>query len=457
MNIRQIIFGGIAVVVLVAGGYTLYARYLAPEPEVTTTPIAEISPLETSDEDVISAEGKITPLNSGAFSFQIGGEIAELLVAEGDTVQAGDPLIRLKDTDLALAVQQANAALAQAQANKTAVEAQLAAAQEGVNTAQIGVTAAQAQLDLAQSAPQAEAIAAAQSSVNTASALISQAAANRDATLEVPTSRIRAAQAQVAAAQAEARVLQDQYDAVSDIGGTPEEQARFALNAANAQVAAAQAALDEVQAGATEAQKRAANAAVSVASAQKDAAQAQLDLLLAGAKPEQIAIAEVGVQQAQAAVAQAETAVTLAEAAVAQAEAGVVQAQTAVDMAQAALQKATLTAPFGGVVADLMVDLGQVVAPGFPVVTLGDLSGWQVETTDLTELDIVSVAEGQTVQVRVDALPNQTLAGTVRKIATTPSLSRGDVTYTITILLQDTENLPLRWGMTAFVDVRLAK
>jgi multidrug resistance efflux pump len=198
--------------------------------------------------------------------------------------------------------------------------------------------------------------------------------------------------------------------------------------------------------------RQAANANVAEAAASSDGAQTQLNLLQAGAKPEQIQAAEVGVDQAEAAVVEAELAVVQAGAAVAQAEAGVEQAQTALESAQVALERMTLKAPFDGRVGDLSVEVGEVVSPGMPAVTLADFSNWLVETTDLTELDVVSVSVGMPVEVNVDAIPDEVLSGTVIDIATVSTLTRGDVTYVVTIEIDETD-LPLRWGMTTFVEI----
>jgi multidrug resistance efflux pump len=231
------------------------------------------------------------------------------------------------------------------------------------------------------------------------------------------------------------------------------KRAQDNYNAAAANVAAAQAALDEARAGATSGQRAAAFGSVSGAQAQRDAAQAQLDLLLAGARDEQIAVAEAGVEQAQATLQEAVLRRADAEAAIAQADAGIMQAEAAVDSAEDALNRMTLTAPFDGIVADLLVEVGEVVSAGAPVAKLGDFSGWQVKTTDLTELDVVNLNVGDTVEITVDALPGEVLQGTVSKIAETSQLVRGDVTYEVSIDLDDHGDLPLRWGMTVFVDV----
>jgi multidrug resistance efflux pump len=486
MSLRRIVVSVFIVAILSAGGYWAYRQYLQPREEEPDNPTAEVNNVAIdTGVDVVSAEGQILPLRHASLAFQVGGRVAEILVEKGVTVRAGERLIRLEDSDVAIRVRQAEAGLAGAEANLAAANAGLLAAQEavhaaeigvsaatiGVSVAEIGVTAAQAQAALIQADPLPEQIASFETSIDAAEAGINQAEANRNATLEVRTSQIRAAEARLAAAVAEERGLQEQYDTITrnDIGGYPEEQARLALNAAIANRNAAQSALDELNAGATTAQRGAANAAVTVALAQRDSAQSQLDQLLAGVIPERVTVAQVGEEQAQAAVTQAEAAVTQAQAnvtqaevavlraesAVAQAEAGVLQAKAVLDQANYAVEKTVLTAAFDGTIVDLSVELGEVVSPGMPLIELADISGWLVETTDLTEQDVVAVAIDFPVEVRADAIPDQPLKGNVAEIAAVSSLTRGDVTYAVTIHLEDVEDLPMRWGMTVFVDIEV--
>jgi len=146
-------------------------------------------------------------------------------------------------------------------------------------------------------------------------------------------------------------------------------------------------------------------------------------------------------------------AATEAAAGVAQAEAGVIAAQSAVDAAHAALARMTLVAPFAGTVAQIDVEVGELVAPGVAIARLGSAGGWAVETTDLVELDVAAVAEGRPVAVTLDALPNETLRGTVIDVGRVPETVRGDVVYPVRIALDDYPDLPLRWGMTAVVEM----
>ena len=171
------------------------------------------------------------------------------------------------------------------------------------------------------------------------------------------------------------------------------------------------------------------------------------------ATPEQVRLAEVAVAQAQVGVQQAEVRIVQAAAGVMVAETAVTLAEAGVESAELALERTFLRAAFDGTVVSVALSAGELAAPGFPVVTLANFGAWQIETTDLTELDVALVAEGAPVTVRVDALPGADLVGVVTAVALLPTLARGDVAYTVTIDLAETADLPLRWGMTAFVDI----
>ena len=134
-------------------------------------------------------------------------------------------------------------------------------------------------------------------------------------------------------------------------------------------------------------------------------------------------------------------------------------AQASVDAAQAArdliaeqIKNAKLIAPFAGVVTALDLKLGEYVAPGVPAARIADSSKWQVETTDLTELNVVNVHEGDAATVSLDAIPGLELPGKVTQIKGYGENRQGDIVYTITIAL-DKYDERLRWNMTAKVTI----
>ena len=118
--------------------------------------------------------------------------------------------------------------------------------------------------------------------------------------------------------------------------------------------------------------------------------------------------------------------------------------------ANARLAALEVTAPFDGVVADLNAKLGGSINAGQPAVTVADFSEWLVKTTDLTEIDVVNLKEGQPVTITLDALPDAELKGTILSIGETYAENQGDIVYEVAILLNDTHPA-MRWGMTAAV------
>jgi len=117
---------------------------------------------------------------------------------------------------------------------------------------------------------------------------------------------------------------------------------------------------------------------------------------------------------------------------------------------RASLANAELRAPFSGTIAKLDIKVGETAAVGTTVITIADFSKWAVKTTDLTEIDVVNIKQGQKVIITLDALPDVELTGAVDSIGQTFSEKQGDIVYEVTIILNDT-NPNLRWGMTAEV------
>lgn len=428
---------------------------------------------------VVSAEAFVVPIKESDLAFEIGGRVAAIEVEEGEVVNEGDVLVRLDDSAQQTALAEAQATLAQTKARKAEAEARLAEAVSGMSEAEANLSKVkadpteaeiaqlQASLSKAEAAladmiagPTPEEIAEAGARVQTSQAELNQVLADaRDEDLQAAASRVLQAEADV-------REAQDDYDEVrygdpDDVltagvalekftlvyegakaeydklvnGATSEE-----IATAQARVGEAQASLSRVQAGAT---------AEEIAQAQADvaAAQAQLNDLLAGSTDEDVAIAEAQVESAQAGISTARANVDAAET-----EIEVNQAR--VESAEVELGKTTLKAPFNGEVSSLNnVDEGEIVQGGANVVSLGDSSIWQIETDDLTEIDIVDVRRGADVNISVDALPNEEFKGTVVKITPKSETKAGDVTYTVLIEINEGPTERLRWGMTTFVDI----
>lgn len=128
------------------------------------------------------------------------------------------------------------------------------------------------------------------------------------------------------------------------------------------------------------------------------------------------------------------------------------RAQALLDSAKASLEaQSALLAPIDGTVVTLDVNPGETVVPGRVIVILGDLTGYQVETIDLSERDVTRVKVGQTVRISIEALGKE-FTGSVGEIALVSTTLGGDVVYTVTIEF-DEQPQGLMWGMSADVEI----
>lgn len=125
-------------------------------------------------------------------------------------------------------------------------------------------------------------------------------------------------------------------------------------------------------------------------------------------------------------------------------------AQANLEAAKDALANYVIAAPFDGVVADVQVRPGEQVGPETRAVSIADFGSWIVETTDVTELEVVELSVGQSVVIVPDALPDLELTGVVAEISSAFTQQGGDILYTVRIRVNDADPR-LKWGMTVEV------
>jgi HlyD family secretion protein len=212
---------------------------------------------------------------------------------------------------------------------------------------------------------------------------------------------------------------------------------------AETRVASAQATLTELDAGGVAASRAAARARVA-------SAQAALERLTGERRAGEVAVALANLESAQASLATIQAPARTVDLAVAQA--GIVAAEVRLEQAERQLAKATLRAPFAGVIAEVNLDVGEDVKGTGSTVVLGDLSIWIVETNDLTERDVVRITEGAAVEITFEALPDVRLPGTVTSIRPVGADRFGDMTYAVSITPM-TWDARLRWNMSATVTI----
>ena len=98
------------------------------------------------------------------------------------------------------------------------------------------------------------------------------------------------------------------------------------------------------------------------------------------------------------------------------------QAESALEAARVNLAKTVLTAPFGGVVAEITTEVGEWITPSPPgipippVIELIDDTAIYV-SAPMDEVDIGKIHTGQTARITLDSYPGRPFAGRVTRIA----------------------------------------
>ena len=379
---------------LLAGGAIAYARWMRGG---------------SWPEGLIQANGRIEGDHVSVAS-KFAGRVQELRAREGDSVRPGQVLIILDDTQVTARVSQARAQLAQA-------SARVEQASGTVREAEAGAAAALASREQAR----ARALQA-REAVTIVEARLQGARTGLDVlrsetTLAVETTEARVASARAGLARAEAAEQQAWREAERMrwlfeqdlVDRQRSEQADLAWTAARNELIAARSALVQ---------------------AERALADARLGPQRVRVKEHEIASLEAqrahdaaGIAEAEAAAEQAHAGVLRARAALEQARAALIQARSARDQAEAALTEAesvrgdlTITAPTAAVVMTRMVDVGEVVAAGAPLLDLVDLDRLYLKVF-VPEARIGKLRLGLSARVHADAFPDRPFPATVRYIA----------------------------------------
>lgn len=360
---------------------------------------ATAAPTQTSEMPLVQeevgvvVEGAIAPRDSARIYTRAGGTVAEVLVKKGDVVEKDAVLVRFGDRE-------------SLDAARTAAILEQRAAQQAWddlnNTAGIGTAEAERTLIAARTA-------------------LMDAQDQLD---EVDTDAYQTdldnAKTDIENARDEVEDAEEEWDRWKD-----HDEDNSSRKNAETRLEDAQKKLDDANREHDRLVDRLedAQAAVDSAQAALDDAQREFDARKDGPDPDDLALAQARVDNAAAQLAAAE----------------------------AALADLEIRAPFAGTVMELEVGPDEILLPNQQVALVADLSAWYVETTDLTEMDVVLIREGSPAEVHPDALEDLQFRATVEEIAWTAGKKGGDVTYTARLKLEETDPR-LRWGMT--VEVR---
>lgn len=360
----------------------------------------------------VAAAATLEPTARVTVTAPFAGEVLEVLVEDGDTVQRGDALVRLSSESLDQQLGQAEAAVAAADA--------LAGAASGAGMDLSPVLGTfRSQLEaifppvLGALRTQLEALEAA----SDAATAVSQAAEEEGLDAD-PAPVVAALEAQAAEVRARLAEAESGY-----------RRARTDLAAAEQQAASA--------AASTEASQRAAVAA------QRE--QAELALAAAEARADQLVVR-----------APTDGVVELARASAGDLGGGLDLGGLG-DLGGVPGAE-DLLGGGGGAQAAGPLSAGVAVRPGQPLLTVFDLSGFTV-LAEVDELDVVEVVRRQRAAVLIDAFPDLELEGTVQHVAIAPERrAQGGVVFPVTITLREVpEEVSLRVGLTASVEIEVRR
>ncbi|GAB4454901.1 MAG: hypothetical protein OHK0041_19360 [Anaerolineales bacterium] len=376
----------IILILVFALGLTACANQQAA-PAAANTPSAP-----AASSTAVVAEGHLKPVRAANLSFQARGIVEQVNVKIGDRVRKGDVLARLSNAPQAEAglaaakLELLNAQQALDALNRTA-DANRAAAWDAYQKAQVARAEAQKKWN--------------------------------DLNPRDIQKRMDDQQATVNERKQNLEDAQTEFDKYKDLDpdNSKRKTAEDKLRAAQRDYDNAVAELEKIQR-----ERDSIRAALDAALAAEAEARYQWELSADGANKDQLALAQSRLEAAKAQVAAAE----------------------------AALANYILTAPFDGVVMDVVISAGEQVGPEARAVSVADTSAWIIETSDITELEVVELAVGQAVTFTPDALPDLALKGTVTEISGASYLQSGDVIYTVYIKVDETDPR-LKWGMTVEV------
>jgi multidrug resistance efflux pump len=355
---------------------------------IKSTPTATPVPTVEASGGVIS-QGNLVPKDYMYLSFAGGGHVSQVMVKQGDQVTAGQVLASLGDRE-------------QYQASVTAAQMEVENAQQVLNdlNSNADITSSNAWLTL----------------LDANSALIQAESAWAAIDTDAYQKKVDDAELKVSDMKTALEDAQTAFDKVTNLDTSNSTYKTAETDLKNAQLDYDNAVHERDQH--IIARDRA-QANLQLAQALQVKAQHDYDVTRQGPDPEKVTLAQMNLDTAQAHL----------------------------TAAQSALNNLDLKAPFNGTVVDVNVSNGQLVGSDTWAVLVADFSEWYVDSSDLTEQEVVNISMGQKATVSPDAMPDQHLTSQVTEIADMFNVQSGDVLYRVHLRV-DQPDPSFKWGMT---------
>jgi HlyD family secretion protein len=335
--------------------------------------------LTQPDDSAIQLSGRIEGYDSD-LGTKVGGRIQSVAVREGDAVRQGQTIARLDDRELLAQLNAANA--------------RMAAAREQLNQAQLQVNVVESQVREAQLTLQ-------QSEGDTAGRV-------SEATASVATAEAQLAVAQAQAQQADstlvlARIDRDRFSLLLEQGAISQQEfdrVRTEFETAQDTLAARQAAIAAAQ--------------QQVSAAEGVLTQAQTSQINPDIRTAQVARTQMQLKQARAQLAAV--------------QAELEQARAEREEIVARLDDLEIKSPIDGVVVTRMVEPGEVISVGTPVLTVVNLGKVYLRGY-IPESQVGDVRVGQSARIFLDSAPDRPLAARVSAVDTEASFTPENIYF----------------------------
>lgn len=443
------IIAGVAAVVVLFGGYKLYAAHQA---SVTTTQYVLARASNQPIESTVTASGEVAASHQLDLAPKASGQVTGVYVKAGDTVSAGQLVATIDATDAQKTVRDAQLSLQSAQISYT----------QAITSANTSITNSQTSVGT-QSESAFDAVTAAESNFQTVTHGIDTLL---HAKSDVPSYQSNEA------ANAYVRVIDQDAPQAESVRETAQSSYEAAIDSYNETFSAFQAASrssspEDIQNLVTRVQDTAAK----IAQAAKDT-QAFLSLVNTTTQQHDLLAQppSIGTQVTTAAsyvstisstansLASAQSSLTSAiqsyssntqsisggmPLSIQSAELTLAKAKESLADAQTALADYTVRAPFAGTIA--AVDVQKFDQSGTKVATL--ITTEQYADISLNESDIASIRAGQKATLTFDAIEGLTIDGTVAQVNQVGTVSQGVTTYDVKVGF-DTQDDRVKPGMT---------
>lgn len=360
---------------------------------VGTTTVLKVVNRENSKQDIsqltvpveaksvtvrITASGKVQPVQSVNISPKSPGLLAELNVEQGETVQKGQIIARMDNSEIKMRILQYQANLEQAKAQLA--ESEAGSRPEEIAQAKARLAQAQAQLAVIRTGNRSQEIDQARAAVDAANAQV-----------ELTQSRVKRYQALAK----EGAISQDTLDHYI----TEDRRAKASLE---------------------EAKKR-------------------LSLQKAGNRDEDIKRQQAVVTQEREALRKLENGSRPEE--IARLRAAVTAANAQLRQQQVQLEDTIIRAPFSGIVTQRYATLGGYVSPAISASSNASATSTSIIAlargleilANVPETDIGRIKQGQEVEIVADAYPDQVFKGSVRLIAPEAVVEQGVTSFQVRI------------------------